>query len=471
MGTYSIIDDDPNKAPRCLNIKLAVVLINLIGPSVSLIFLIYCIIKMMTKKEKIKILTTIILLVFFAETVHCISKLLQILKYAFEDRRVENEYKMNGRAIICQFQIVMSIYTDYCSLVCTFLLSFKCYDALKYKNKYFSNNNRTKKKLIIYIELSCILAGLLFLLLDRILSEGNVNYKYDSRDRCSYWCWLGHITSEICYCFYWIILIANIVLYLKTITFLNEKQRELLEGNEKIIFDIKNTENGDFTEEKNSDQENNVSIEESNKVAKSITFSCRVKNNNMNNDDRNIINDFILIKIKCTTYSFVTNIAWLLVAIYRLFDDIMLEPFDRSDSEEDNNNDEIEYFEDHPNLAIVVQAFLVVHTFITSTRGIFYGMSFIIFEEKMFGSFFTKWFGVKKEINNDSFLAITEKKEEDFELSEGNKTIENNEEENNERRDFDDENNYKKSKGSKGDSENMEMNTNKERIIEENAEK
>ena len=448
MGTYSIIDDDPNKAPRCLNVKLAVVLINLIGPSISLAFLIYCIIKMIKKKKQIKVLTSIILLIFFSEVVQCISKLLQIFKYFFEDRRREIEYKMFGRAIICQFQIVFAVYSDYCSLVCTCLLSLKCYDSLKYKNKYFSNDNRTKIKLIIYTVLSCILAGLLFLLLDRIICQGNINYKYDSRDRCSYWCWLGHYSSIICFCFYWVILIANIVISVKTLKFLNEKQRELLEESESMISDDKKMENEDSVEEKNDIREDSY------RVSKALNYSSnRPTKYYMNYEERDRINDLILIKTKCTIYPFVTIFTWLLFATYRLVDDIMMNRFDSPDSEDVHNDDEIEYFEEHPNLAILAQTFLVIHTFLSSTRGLFYGMSFIVFEEKMFGSFFRKWFGAKSEFSNNYNQAVTEKKEK-------------NEEENNRVSGYYDDEDYRKDEISGRVSENVEMNTSEVRFVD-----
>ena len=460
MGTYSIIDDDPNKAQRCLNVKLAVVLINLIGAPVSLIFLIYCIVRMIRKKKQVKILTTIILLIFFSEVVQCISKLLQPFKYFFEDRRKRVEYKMFGRAIICQFQIVLAVYSDYCSLICTFLLSLKCYDALRYKNKYFSNDNRTKKKIILYTILGCLLAALLFLLLDRYISQGNVNYKYDSRDRCSYWCWLGHYSSITCLVFYWVILIANIVLSGKTFKFLSKKQRELSEGNEHMLVVSKKMER----KYSNNEEENNDSSDQDDYSQNS---SHRVTNYNAYNKDSEQINDLILIKIKCTIYPLVTIFIWLLFAIYRLVDDIIMNKFDSSDSEDDNNDDESEYFDDHPTLAIVVQTFLVIFTFFSSTRGLFYGASFIVFEEKMFGSFFRKWFGAKNDISSVSTPRVSEIKISNVELSEKKYNEDKEEEENNEEEEEnndDDENDD--SKNESRDSENVEMNSSEIRLVE-----
>ena len=456
MGTYSIIDDDPNGVSRCLHVKLAVVLINLICSTVSLIFLIYCLIKMIKKKKQIKVLTTIILLIFFSEVVQCVSKLLQMLKYAFEDRRYEKEYKMYSRAIICQFQIVLAIYSDYCSLICTFLLSLKCYDALKYKNKYFSNNNRTKLKIIIFTVLGCLLAGLLFLLLDRIICEGNVNYKYDSRDRCSYWCWLGHFSSIICFCFYFIILIANIVLFLKTITFLNAKQRELLEGNEPMLLEVNKLGEEANIKEKDKNLQNSDT--------KTLTFKNKIKKYKMSNENRVRINDLMLIKIKCTIYPLVTIFIWALFTIYRLVDDIMMNRFDKPDADDVNNYDEMEYFEAHPRFAIIVETFLVIHTVLSSIRGLLYGVSFIVFEEKMFGSFFRKLFGSKSEIDNsyqEISYKIKDEKRKIKEEKKGNETIEE-ENEDEEGNNNDDEDDDKNDVISGRISENVEMNTSEE---------
>ena len=459
MGTYSIIDDDPNKAQRCLNVKLAVVLINLIGAPVSLIFLIYCIVRMIRKKKQVKILTTIILLIFFSEVVQCISKLLQPFKYFFEDRRKRVEYKMFGRAIICQFQIVLAVYSDYCSLICTFLLSLKCYDALRYKNKYFSNDNKTKQKLIIYTVLTCLLIGLFFLLIDRILSQDNVNYKYDSRDRCSYWCWLGHNSSIACFIVYWIILIANIYLSIKTWRFLNDKQKELMGENEPLTLSVKKYENEDNSEEKNSDLENSNNSKDSNQLNKAQILN----NYNYNSEDRNRINDLILIKIKCTIYPIVTIFIWLFAATYRLVDDLMMKQFDDPDSDVENDN-EYEYFDDHPKLAKLVQGSLVVHTILSSTRGLFYGMSFIVFEEKMFGSFFRKCFGVKIDNSSSSQTDDMKYEKEYFKRKKRKSEDENNEEDED---DDDDDDNHKNSRVSGRISENVEMNNSDVRYMDD----
>ena len=56
--------------------------------------------------------------------VQCISKMLQMVKYLFEDER--DNKKIDDldldRGIICQIQIVLAISSDFCSLLSTLLL-------------------------------------------------------------------------------------------------------------------------------------------------------------------------------------------------------------------------------------------------------------------------------------------------------------------------------------------------------------
>ena len=144
--------------------------------------------------------------------------------------------------------------------------------------------------------------------------------------------------------------------------------------------------------------------------------------------------------------------------------------FDNPNSE-DGNDDEVEYFDEHPNLAIIVRTFLVIHTFISATRGLFYGVSFIVFEEKMFGSFFRKWFGAKNESVRNSSPTIPVLKDGNYELNGNKKYNYTNDEENNDEDYNDDDEEYKKDGISGRASENVEMNTSEVRFIEDKNEK
>ena len=419
----AIIDNNTNETPsKCTNVKLAVIWISLICSSITLLFLIFCIINMI-KKNNITTLTTIILLIFFGEVIQCISKLLQMLKYAFTDRRQEEGYEVNGRGIICVFQIVLAIYADSCSLICTFLLSLKCYDALKYKNKYFSNDKSTKTKIIILTIIISLVIGFVFLIIDIFVSKDEYNNRYDRRDYCSYWCWLGQLTSGICYFLYYILIIANIVLSVKICKFVNRKLIELSEKNEQMIPN-----NVNFSKQGNK-------CSKSAKVKKSTTYEERA-------------NDLMLIKTKYKVYPLVTIIFWVLASLYRFFDNIISSQYNNSDSEEK------EYFDEHPILAILDQSLLVLHTFLVSTRGLFYGASLVFFEEKMFGNLFKKWLRAKSEI----YTELKEDKKDDV----------NNEEESSDEDDCnDDEDNNEKVKIKKTTSADSENGITEVKFVEE----
>ena len=109
---------------RCVDVKEAIVYINLIGPPISLLLLLFAIIRMIYLKKRKGFLTKIILIIFISEMVQCISKMLQMVKYLFEDER--DNKKIDDldldRGIICQIQIVLAISSDFCSLLSTLLL-------------------------------------------------------------------------------------------------------------------------------------------------------------------------------------------------------------------------------------------------------------------------------------------------------------------------------------------------------------
>lgn len=143
----SIYDlENISKNPRCVDVKGIIVIINLIGAPVSLLILITCIIRMTYNKKK-SFFTYIIIFIFCSELMSTISRLLQLFKYIYEDTRmINNKNKVETpRGIICQIQISLSIFADFCSLLGTLLLSFRCYDMIKNKKKFFSKK-RTKIK-------------------------------------------------------------------------------------------------------------------------------------------------------------------------------------------------------------------------------------------------------------------------------------------------------------------------------------
>ena len=382
---------------RCNHVKYAIIFINLIGAPLSLFFLLYSIFKMISTKKKISYLTSLILLIFSSEIVNSISKMLQLLKYAFDDDRdikdIEIMSMINARGIICLIQISTAIYSDFCSLLTTLLLSLRCYDVIKNKKRFFDKGNNAILSILSVIFLSIILS-IGFLVLDREIIGNKVSYRYDVRDRCSYWCWLEHYSSLGCYFLYWIILIINIIFACKTNSYLKKGYNKLIEEN--MIISEKN--NSLETPLNEISKDNNNS-----KNKDSSDFIKQKKNNNLSTEEKKRIEELYFMRIKCLIYPSVTIIIWIFFATYRIVDDLIMLKFDNTDiSPSEGREKEKEFFEDFTFVQVLVQFFLVIHTLLSSFRGIFYGLSFIVFEEKTFNNFFRKfWNKIKKKDDSD----------------------------------------------------------------------
>ena len=369
MGSIYDLENIKNN-PRCVDVKPMIVIINLAGAPLSFLLLIVCIIRMARNKKK-SFITYIIFFIFFSEIMNTISKMLQLVKYIFRDTRMDNNPNSieTPRGIICQIQIVTSIFSDFCSLLGTLLLSFRCYDLIKNKKKFFDKKKRRIISICLIICFSLI-ASISFLFIDRTITRKSVTYKFDLRDRCCYWCWLDHFSSLICYSLYLIILIFIIIYACKTNSFLKQKSKNILE--QSVVFMEKSNDNNT---EKNEDNKTNQ--EEKGMITK---------------EDKQKVKDVTFMRIKVLTYPWVGIIIWGLSTVYRVTDDIIMSKIDyiEENEREKGTIEEQKLFAEHPGFQFFVELFMVFHTILSSFRGILYGLSFIIFEDKCFGKYFRK---------------------------------------------------------------------------------
>lgn len=367
---------------RCNNVKLIIVIISLIGSPISFAFLFLCIIRMIIKKKKKSFLTNLVLLIFSSEMIQCCSKILQLFKYMFDDLREDKNFSDGDtpRGIICQIQIVTAIYSDLCSLLTTLLLSLRCYDVIKNKIKFFDKGINALLSILIVILFS-IIGAIGFLLIDRGTLHGSISYRFDVRDRCSYWCWLNHIPSLCCFGLYLIILILNIIYACKTNCLLRSAYKNLLKENE-ITTEEENNMNIPLNEDQKENKDDKLNSNSKIGGKKAI---------NLTKEEKKKIIDLDLMRIKCFIYPLVTIIIWSFTTIYRIADDILMYEIDESINPYDGEDKEKAYFEDHFITHFLVQFFLVLYTILSSIRGVLYGTSFIIFEEKVFNDFFKKF--------------------------------------------------------------------------------
>ena len=353
--------------PRCRDVKEAVMIITYIGIFSSAILLIFGLVKMTCQKKRLSFLTKIIIFIFCSEILNIGSRALQFLKYAYDDTR-KNPWKNDvetPRGIICQIQIVSSIVSDYCSLLGTLLLSFRCKEVIKSK-KRFLDKKRTRILLILLIIIISIILSLVFLFIDRSLSKDFFSIKFDIRDRCSYWCWLEHTSSFYCYILFDIILILNIIVALQANCSLQSGYKKLLEQSVVLV-------ENDSTNVLNDNNNSGEDLKEK----RYISF-----------DDRRRVDEIRMMIIKCRIYPSITIFIWVLASIYRFIDDIISRGIDELYDQKTSQDEEEIYWQKHPNLRILEEINLIAHTILSSFRGILYGFSFILFEEKIFGNFF-----------------------------------------------------------------------------------
>ena len=335
--------------PRCRDIKEPVIILNLLGSCISILVLAWTIIRMGINNKEKSFLTQIIMFIFSTEILNPLSKLLQLFKYAFEDTRTKDDINEieTQRGIICQIQIVTSIIADVCTLLGTLLLSYRSYEIIRGERKIFDRKIEQILSFIIII-LTSIIFSITFLFFDKILTKDSITYKFDLRDRCNYCCWLDHLASIICHIFYLVPLGVNIMYELKIIFSLQKSYYQISGKND-------------------NDDQNYLDLE---------------------NDDRLKLKEIRIMQIKCIFYPAIIIIIWILLLLYRFFDDIAMYSIDRANSWDKGEDDEVNYFNDHPGLRISFEITFILYTIVSSFRGVLYGIAFVTFEEKYFCNFF-----------------------------------------------------------------------------------
>ena len=357
------IDEEHNL--RCQHAKLGVIIVNFIGVPSSLVILIFCIIRMFWTKKRFSFLTKVIILLFSFEITNCISKLLQLFKYSFEDSRTFPDPNIieTPRGIICQIQIVLSIISDYGCLLGTLLLSLRCYGVIKNKIRFLDFKKWQNLSLIAIIFISSAFA-LLFWGLDKDDTKYSIGFKYDRRDRCNYWCWLGHKYSRICYAIYLLLLIVNIIIFSLTTAYFRNSYKNLVE---KCVV---------------TRDEPNLS----NNIRDNIDYTEETKENRyISPDDKKRLKELQIMHVKCFIYPIISIIIWFLSFIYRIIDDTVLYNVDNGI---DGHSNDFDILSKNRNLQRFIEASLIFHTILSSFRGIFYGYAFAIFEDKAFSNNF-----------------------------------------------------------------------------------
>ena len=131
-----------------------------------------------------------------------------------------------------------------------------------------------------------------------------------------------------------------------------------------------------------------INLEDKNENGKD--YQPKSHKNSISSEYSTRIRELKLMKIKILIYPWITNFIWLLLLIYRILDVIVIINIDYN-NEEEKDIEENEFFEDNINFRKFYQIFLVLHTILSSIRGIIYSLIFIIFEEKVFWNCFKRF--------------------------------------------------------------------------------
>ena len=418
---YDLIDlENVERIPRCEHVKIGVIIVNYMCVPSSFIILSICIYRMCHKKKRIPFLTSIILLIFFFEIMNTVSKMLQLLKYAFEDSRtfVQRNNIETPRGIICQIQIVISIFSDFGCLLGTLLLSIRCHEVIKNKKRYLES----KKAQILSISLITFFSfgfAIMFLLIDRKITHDSRAYKFDLRDRCNYWCWIEHDLSIGCYSLYVLILIFIIIYFCKIWLYLNNSYNNLKESSTVLI---------------KKSEEPKIEIEITEQKYINSGTDIREKQD-ISKDDRERLKELHIMKMKFLGYPIVTIIIWILSAIYRAIDDLFIASADRDDERSDES--EKQKFQDKPALQNFIETILIFHTILSSLRGTLYGYAFAFFNEKSFGYIFRNCFYKCCKLDlMDSDKDEEQEKDPNVNTSSSSSNTDSNEKDNNEENQF-----------------------------------
>ena len=408
------IDSEHNL--RCEHAKLGVIIVNFIGVPSSLIILLISIYQMKKNKKRLSFLTKIIMFLFLFEIMNCISKLLQLFKYFFEDTRSYPDPNNipTPRGVICQIQIVLSIISDMGCLSGTLLLSYRCYEVIKNRIRIFDSKKWQNLSFISISAFSTIVA-LLFLFLDRKITNDSIKFKFDRRDRCNYWCWLQHDLSFICYIIYDILLIAIIVFFVLTTLYFRKSYKTLIEKCV-VIYEEPNLSN-------NNKDKDNINYTDETKEKRFIS-----------SHDKKRLKELQIMQVKCFIYPIISIIIWTLSSIYRIIDDRLMGDIDngiKKDYDELNNKRDLQRF---------IETNLIFHSILSSFRGVLYGYAFIIFEDKAFNNIFRDIFYEKLKCcfccchfqNIDNFIDEGEEEETLINIFSNLSNTETNQKDNNE---------------------------------------
>ena len=189
---------------------------------ISLVGMIFVLKESLKKERKKTMLNSNLISIAIAEIINYISKLSYLVNQIYRNKTFK-EYPWYF--ILTMFQIIMTIFSEFCTLFASMMMSYKIYESTR-NNHIFLKRKYTVKILIILSYVIPFFLACFYSLADHFFFyyEGGEQFYFEE---CKIWNWMSRYLS-----FSYYILVIIIVFFIsyfscKTISFLKKKKRRI----------------------------------------------------------------------------------------------------------------------------------------------------------------------------------------------------------------------------------------------------
>lgn len=310
---------------------------------ISLIGLVLVLIEANKKTRKKSLITESLIAITIAEIINCISKLMYIPRATLRDKFQPQIGKYCFDIIVGYIQMFFTVYSEFGTLISSLLLSYKIYKSTRNENSFFKKRSAFSIVRFISYVVPAVIA-LVFVGVDYCwYTNENANPIKLENDECKIWIWMYRILSLVYYAFVVVFIVVISILSCKSISYLKQKQNEILQ------FEKENQEDFEETEGKEED----VTSKGESILSQKITTAIK----------------------KIQYFPVVTCFVWLILSIDRIPDDVVLII---------NENNENNQFEWVGAWLYVKMVTIVLHNYTACVRGMIYFFTFFKTDSKLF---------------------------------------------------------------------------------------
>lgn len=236
-----------------------------------------------------------------------------------------------------------TVYSEFGTLISSLLLSYKIYTSTRNENSFFKKKSAFSIVRFISYVVPAVIA-LVFVGVDYCwCTKEDANPIKLENDECKIWIWMYRKLSLVYYAFVVVFIVVISILSCKSISYLKQKQNEILQ------FEKENQEDFEETEGKEED----VTSKGESILSQKITTAIK----------------------KIQYFPVVTCFVWLILSIDRIPDDVVLI------INEKNKNNQFEWVGAWLYVKMVT---IVLHNYTACVRGMIYFFTFFKTDSKLF---------------------------------------------------------------------------------------